>query len=99
MQSILSSLVAGRYIRTRAKTQEANKPILNVFLRDHTWAFILIFGMLWLNIYFFVSMVINNLWYSHIFMGYTDVRTYGTPRRSRTHVSCITFHTFLDVPN
>lgn len=47
MQSILTLLVAGRYIKTRADTRTVHKPILAVFIRDHTWAFLLIFGKSW----------------------------------------------------
>jgi len=48
MQSILSILVAKKFIKSRLDAQADSPPILVVFIRDHTWAFVLIFAVsLW----------------------------------------------------
>lgn len=48
MQSILSVLVARKFIKTRMDTPNSNPPLLLVFVRDNAWAFVLIFAVsLW----------------------------------------------------
>ena len=55
MQSILSILVVRRYIRTKSDGQLATPSILRVFLRDHIWAFLLIFSKSWIILYVFTD--------------------------------------------
>ena len=43
-ESVLFILVAVRFIRTRMEDGISSSPLLVVFVRDGTWAFVLIFG-------------------------------------------------------
>ena len=43
-ESFLFILVAVRFIRTRMEDGISNSPLLAVFVRDGTWAFVLMFG-------------------------------------------------------
>ena len=54
MQSTLSILVAGRYLSTR-RAEVSDPSILRVFIRDHLWAFLLIFGMAWMSHHYIVA--------------------------------------------
>ncbi|KAF8578431.1 hypothetical protein K439DRAFT_1529160 [Ramaria rubella] len=48
VQGTLSILIAARFIKTRLNAQIGDPPLLKVFVRDHTWAFVLIFAVsLW----------------------------------------------------
>ena len=43
-ESVLFVLIAVRFIRTRIEDGISSTPLLVVFVRDGTWAFVLMFG-------------------------------------------------------
>jgi len=45
MQGIVSSLITGKFIWSRLDAQTSSSPLLVVFIRDHVWAFLLIFAV------------------------------------------------------
>ena len=51
-ESFLFSLVAVRFIRARMEEGISSTPLLVVFVRDGTWAFVLMFGKLRVTLFF-----------------------------------------------